>query len=212
VAHAETTCQDTDLGFSTTAQATYLLLSHSPAVSHLVKRGDLEVLPRVPDSERIRKTASFLRGSFSIFLIEVPALTTSPNMAKSREVVAMCDLTHTAHGQLGVLLVHPGVLHGSCGAKYAAALFKAIPLLLYARIFTPQALQLLVEVCIIDLLLLTGRPMICPDPGMERVFIHPQVTGRLRDRWTRFDGEFRRTLLQFGRIRFHRWLTHRTHL
>jgi hypothetical protein len=35
--HEETTCQDTDLGFSTTAQATYLLLNNSPAVSKVRK-------------------------------------------------------------------------------------------------------------------------------------------------------------------------------
>src|SRR5262245_33638 len=34
------------------------------------------------------------------------------------------ELTHATHGELGVLLVHPGVLHGSCCAKYSAAFFK----------------------------------------------------------------------------------------
>src|SRR5215471_1025917 len=34
------------------------------------------------------------------------------------------ELTHATHRELGVLLVHPGVLHGSCCAKYAAAFFK----------------------------------------------------------------------------------------
>lgn len=76
----------------------------------------------------------------------------------------------------------------------------------------PQALQLLGAVCIIAWLLLPGRPMLCPEPGRERVFMHPQVAGRLRARLTRFDGEFHRTFLTFGRRRGHRWLTHRTHL
>src|SRR5262249_53897007 len=34
------------------------------------------------------------------------------------------ELTHATHLELGELLVHPGVLHGSCCAKYAAAFFK----------------------------------------------------------------------------------------
>src|SRR5262249_1625567 len=34
------------------------------------------------------------------------------------------ELTHATHAELGVLLVDPGVLYGSCDAKYAAAFLK----------------------------------------------------------------------------------------
>jgi hypothetical protein len=47
---------------------------------------------------------------------------------------------------------------------------------------------------------------------MERVLIDPEVTGRLRNRLTRFDGEFHRVLFKLGRIPLHHWFTHRTHL
>ena len=49
----------------------------------LVNWGGLEGLHRVPLHDRARKTALLLRGSFSIFLGEVPVLPTSPNVAKS---------------------------------------------------------------------------------------------------------------------------------
>jgi hypothetical protein len=47
---------------------------------YLVIQGGLEVLRRVPVSERVRKTAPFLRERFSMFLIEAPVLSTSPNV------------------------------------------------------------------------------------------------------------------------------------
>jgi hypothetical protein len=50
----------------------------------LVKRGGLEVLHRFSVQRTGGKTASFLREELSISLSEVPALSTSPNMAKSR--------------------------------------------------------------------------------------------------------------------------------
>src|SRR5919108_774457 len=65
---------------------------------------------------------------------------------------------------------------------------------------------------IMDLLLLALGPVIFPDPGMERVFIHPKVTGSLCDRLIGLDGQFDSTLLEFGGITFHRCFTHRTHL
>src|SRR5262245_38885237 len=34
------------------------------------------------------------------------------------------ELTHATDPELGVLLLNPGVLYGSCCAKYAAAFFK----------------------------------------------------------------------------------------
>jgi hypothetical protein len=49
----------------------------------LVKWGGLEVLPRVPVQRRVRKTAPSLEESFSILLVEVSALSTSPNVPKS---------------------------------------------------------------------------------------------------------------------------------
>jgi hypothetical protein len=61
-----------------------ILQDYTGSWPHLVKRGGLEVLPRFPVSERIMKTASFLRRSFSIFPIEAPALSTSPKRAKSK--------------------------------------------------------------------------------------------------------------------------------
>jgi hypothetical protein len=60
----------------------------------LVNRGGLGVLPYVPVQRWGGKTALFLRGNFSIALGEAPARSTSPNMAKSQDVVAMfvhCD-------------------------------------------------------------------------------------------------------------------------
>jgi hypothetical protein len=43
-----------------------------------------EVLYRFPVYERVRKTVPLLRGSFSISLAEISALSTSPKLAKSR--------------------------------------------------------------------------------------------------------------------------------
>src|SRR5262249_19041303 len=63
-----------------------------------------------------------------------------------------------------------------------------------------------------DLLLLALRPMICPDPGMQRVFVHSELTRRLRDRLLRLDSEFDRAFLEFSGICFRRGLAHRTHL
>jgi hypothetical protein len=40
-------------------------------------------LQRFPVHERVRKTVLLLRGSHSISLVEVPVLSTSPNMANS---------------------------------------------------------------------------------------------------------------------------------
>jgi hypothetical protein len=47
---------------------------------YLVKRGGLKVLPCFLVHGRVRKTALLLRGSLSIFLVEVPTLSTSPNV------------------------------------------------------------------------------------------------------------------------------------
>jgi hypothetical protein len=52
--------------------------------AYLVERWYLEVSHPFPLHQRVEKTAPLLRGSFSIFLIEAPALSTSPNVAKSR--------------------------------------------------------------------------------------------------------------------------------
>jgi hypothetical protein len=43
----------------------------------------LAVLHRFPVHERVRKTALLLGRSFSIFLVEVAMLSTSPNVARS---------------------------------------------------------------------------------------------------------------------------------
>jgi hypothetical protein len=50
----------------------------------MAKQGGVEVLHRLPVHERAMKTAPFLRGSFFISLVEVPTLSTSPKLAKSR--------------------------------------------------------------------------------------------------------------------------------
>src|SRR5215510_1084209 len=55
-------------------------------------------------------------------------------------------------------------------------------------------------------------PMIFPNPGMQRVFIHPEVAGGLGNRLIRLDGEFHRPLLKCSGIFFRRGLAHRTHL
>src|SRR5262252_4687988 len=65
---------------------------------------------------------------------------------------------------------------------------------------------------VMDLLLLALHPVILPNPGVERIFIHPEVTGSLCNGLIRFDGHFHRTFLEFGGIFVHRQLTHRTHL
>src|SRR5215471_4715002 len=65
---------------------------------------------------------------------------------------------------------------------------------------------------VMDLLLLALHPVILPNPGVERIFIHPEVTGSLCNGLIRFDGQFHRTFLAFGGIFVHRQLTHRTHL
>jgi hypothetical protein len=50
----------------------------------LVKQGRLKVSPRFPVRRRVGKTALSLGESFSISLVEVPMLSTSPNVAKNR--------------------------------------------------------------------------------------------------------------------------------
>jgi hypothetical protein len=61
----------------------------------LVKRGCVEVFPRIPVHERVRKTAPLLRESSSLPLVEVPVRSTSPNMiliAKSE--IRTIDVQH----------------------------------------------------------------------------------------------------------------------
>jgi len=50
-------------------------------------------------------------------------------------------------------------------------LFYAIAFLLQPCVFFPQTRELLLEMFVIDLLLLTRSPVLCPDPGMQRMFI-----------------------------------------
>jgi hypothetical protein len=56
---------------------------------------------------------------------------------------------------------------------------------------------------ILDLLLLALSAVIFSDPGMSRVFIDPEVAGRLRNRLIRCDREFHGALFEFGWIAFH---------
>ena len=64
---------------------------HSDFASSIIfsETGWFGGLPPFSGPEESGKTALFLRGSLSISLAEVPALSTSPNMAKSQEVLAM---------------------------------------------------------------------------------------------------------------------------
>src|SRR5215831_8042335 len=65
---------------------------------------------------------------------------------------------------------------------------------------------------VLDLLLLTCTPMIFPDPGMQRVFIHSQVSRGLGNRLIRLDRQFHCAFLECSGILFRSGLTHRTHL
>jgi hypothetical protein len=63
-----------------------------------------------------------------------------------------------------------------------------------------------------DLLLLALSPVILPDPGMPRVFIHPEVASGLGNGLIRLHGQFHRTFLECGGVFSHRGLAHRTRL
>ena len=63
-----------------------------------------------------------------------------------------------------------------------------------------------------DLGLLALSTMIFPDPGVQRIFIHAEVTRGLRNGLFRLDRQFYCTLLKFRGIFFRRGLAHRTHL
>src|SRR5215467_3944897 len=65
---------------------------------------------------------------------------------------------------------------------------------------------------VMDRLLLALHPVIFPHPGVERIFIDPEVTGSLCNGLLGLDCQFHRTFLECGGICFHRRLTHRTHL
>jgi hypothetical protein len=70
---------------------------------YLVKRGRLEVSPRVPGHQRVRKTAPSLGESFSIPLVEVPMFSTSPNMPKSRPPLRWWGISPTRKGSLSAV-------------------------------------------------------------------------------------------------------------
>jgi hypothetical protein len=57
---------------------------------------------------------------------------------------------------------------------------------------------------IMDLLLPALSAVVCPDPGVERVFIAPKIAGGLHNRLIRLDRQLHRALLAFGGITFHR--------
>src|SRR5262245_53879025 len=65
---------------------------------------------------------------------------------------------------------------------------------------------------VLDLLLLARTPMIFPDPGMQRVFIHSQVARGLGNRLIRLDRQFHGAFLECSGILLRSGLTHRTHL
>ena len=96
-----------------------------------------------------------------------------------------------------MLLSYPGVLHGSCCAKYAADFFD-VPFLLQTGVFFAQALQFLVEMFVVDLRLLALCAMVLPDPSMSRIFVNSKVTGCLGNRLLRLDRQFYRALFKVG--------------
>ena len=59
---------------------------------------------------------------------------------------------------------------------------------------------------VLDLLPPALRPMIFPDPGVERIFIDPKVTRGLCNRLLRFDREFDGALLEYGGDIFSLWV------
>src|SRR4030095_7847089 len=65
---------------------------------------------------------------------------------------------------------------------------------------------------IMDLLLLALGTVIFPDPSVQGIFIHAEVSGGLGNRLLGFDRQFHGAFLEFGRILFHSGLTHRTPL
>jgi hypothetical protein len=81
-------------------------------------------------------------------------------------------------------------------------LFYDVPLLLQAGIFFAQALQLLLEMFVLDLLLLALHPVICLNSSVERIFIDLEVTGRLGNGLLGLDGQVHRTFFEFGGIFF----------
>ena len=91
-------------------------------------------------------------------------------------------------------------------------LFYAIAFLLQPCVFFPQTRELLLEMFVIDLLLLTRSPVLCPDPGMQRLFMHPEVARCLCNGLIRLDHQCDGALLACRGIFSRRRLTHRTHL
>src|SRR5262249_39504050 len=69
-----------------------------------------------------------------------------------------------------------------------------------------------IEMFVLDLLLLARTPMLFPDPGMQRVFIHSQVSRGLGNRLIRLDRQFHGAFLECSGILLRSGLTHRTHL
>src|SRR5919109_732425 len=65
---------------------------------------------------------------------------------------------------------------------------------------------------VVDLLLLALSAVICPNPGVQRVFVHPEVARRLGNGLIRLHGQFHRAFLEGGGAFFRHRLAHRTHL
>jgi hypothetical protein len=65
---------------------------------------------------------------------------------------------------------------------------------------------------IVDLLLLPLGAMILPDPGVQGVFIHAQVTRGLSNGLIRLNRQFDGTPLKFRGLLLRCGLTQRTHL
>ena len=93
---------------------------------------------------------------------------------------------------------------GRCG------LVSDVSLLLPAGLFFPQACQCLVERFVMDCLFLALSPVLCPDPGVSGVCMHPEVACRLGNRWHRCDRECDGALLACSGRLSRRGLTHRS--
>jgi hypothetical protein len=65
---------------------------------------------------------------------------------------------------------------------------------------------------ILDVLVLALHAVICPNPGVERLFIDTQVTCRLGNGLLRLHREFHGARFKRSRIAFRYGFTHRPHL
>jgi hypothetical protein len=92
---------------------------HSGSWPHLVKRGPSKVSPRFPVNGTVRKTAPSLGEGFSISLVKVPMLSTSPNVAKSPCNLAKFDFLPSSAGMRRLVTSLPFVTDGGDCSPFA---------------------------------------------------------------------------------------------